>query len=129
MKGVLKSLEAVLAILMIIAAYLIIWGKGENIPDVDIVAWRVKGFDALKALDEDNKLATWSLANDTSSIKSELADLLQLGVNYDVVVCTQTCPSVSISSQKTSSVSYFVAGNATNIEPREVVLYLWSEAA
>lgn len=128
MKGISKNFESVIAILMMATAFLILWGGGEKIPDLEIVVWRSKGFDALKALDENNKLATWALANDTSSIETELISLLPLSINYDVVVCTQTCPSVNISSEKISSVNYFVAGNATNIEPREVVLYMWSGA-
>jgi len=125
MKGILKTFESVVAILMVITVFLIFFGSGEKIPDVETVTWKAKGFDALKTLDDWNKLASWALSNDTSSIETGLASLLPLGIDYDVVICTQTCPTVSISSDKIASVNYFVAGNETNIDPREVVLYLW----
>jgi len=125
MKGVLKSFEAVIAILAVITVYLVLFGSGEKIPDIEVVTWRTRGFEALKAIDEKNKLATLALANDTSSIESELASLLPLGLDYDVVVCSQSCPSVGISSEKISSANYFVVGNTTNIDPKEVVVYIW----
>jgi len=125
MKGILKTFESVVAILTVITAFLILFGAGEKIPDVETVTWKSRGFDALKSLDDESELASWTLANDTSSMKTELASLLPLGINYDVVVCTQTCPSFSISSEKIATVNYFVAGNVTDINPREVVLYLW----
>lgn len=125
MKGILKSFEAVVAILMIITAYLVLYGSGENISDTETVVWRTRGFEALKALDEKNKLATLAMANDTLSIKSELESVLPLGLDYEVVVCNQTCPSITLSSEKISSINYFIAGNTTDIEPKEVVLYIW----
>jgi hypothetical protein len=125
MKGLLKSFESIIAVLMIVTVFLILFRSGEINPDIEVVTWKYKGFDALKSLDDNNKLATWTLSNDTSSIETALLSLLPLGLNYDVVVCTQTCPSVSISSEKIVSVNYFVTGNTTDIDPREVILYLW----
>jgi hypothetical protein len=126
MKGILKSFESIVAILMVLTVFLVLFA-GERIPDVEAVTWRLRGFEALKALDKSNRLATPALADNTSSIETELASILPIGVNYDVVVCTQTCPTFSTSSEKITSVSYFIAGNAINVEPREVVLYLWRE--
>ena len=127
MKGILKSFESVVAVLMVATAFLLLFGSGEKVPDVETVTWRIRGFEALKALDNVNKLATSALANDTSTIETELASRLPIGINYDVVVCAQTCPAFSASSEKITSIRYFVAGNTTDVDPREIILYLWRE--
>jgi hypothetical protein len=97
----------------------------EKIPDLELVLWKNRGFEALKALDDSNKLSSYVLSNNTEKIQDELSGLLPIGVNYKVLICDQTCPSLKLSSEKVASVSYFVAGNATHVEPREVLLYMW----
>jgi len=124
MKGILKSFEALIAILFILTAYFTLF-TGEKVPDLETVIWKIRGFEALRALDDLNKLANYALANETEKIEGELVENLLLGLNYKVLVCNQTCPSLGISSEKIASVSYFIAGNATHVEPREVLLYIW----
>ncbi|MEM5773137.1 MAG: hypothetical protein QXL86_02830 [Candidatus Aenigmatarchaeota archaeon] len=125
MKGILKSFEALIAILLVLGVYLALFGAGEKIPELEIVLWKIRGFEALKALDEQNKLASFALANNEEAIESELASLLPIGLDYKVLICEEDCPSFSINSEKVASVSYFIAGNLTNVEPREVLLYIW----
>ncbi|MEM5879508.1 MAG: hypothetical protein QXU74_03390 [Candidatus Aenigmatarchaeota archaeon] len=125
MKGILKSFEVLIAILFVLAAYFTLFGTGEKIPDLETVIWKIRGFEALKSLDDSNKLASYALANETEKIKNSLTELLPLGLEYEILVCDQTCPSVSINSEKIASVSYFIAGNVSHVEPREVLLYIW----
>jgi hypothetical protein len=124
MRGMLKSFEALIAILFVLTAYFALF-TGEKVPDLEIATWKIRGFEALRALDDLNKLASYALANETEKIEDELAENLAIGLNYKVLVCNQTCPSLGISSEKIVSVSYFIAGNATHVEPREVLLYIW----
>jgi hypothetical protein len=125
MKGISKILEVLIAVLVIASAYLYLFGSGEKVPDLEITTWKIRGFEALRVLDESNKLATNALANETEKIEADLEEILQIGINYKVLICTKECPGVNVSSEKITSVSYFIAGNATNIEPREILLYMW----
>jgi hypothetical protein len=125
MMGILKSLEAIIAILLVLTSYFAIFGSGENIPDFETSIWKMRGFEAIKALDESNRLANSALANESEKIEDELEEILPIGFNYEVLVCNQNCPSINISSEKIVSVSYFIPGNATDLEPREVLLYMW----
>jgi hypothetical protein len=125
MKGVSKVLEVSIAILVVVSAYLYLFGSGEKVPDSELTTWKMRGFEALKALDESNKLATNALANETEKIEADLEEILPIGLNYKVIICPQTCPKININSEKVTSVSYFVAGNVTNVEPREILLYMW----
>jgi|YelNatPaOPRAMG01_1025707.scaffolds.fasta_scaffold14450_6 hypothetical protein len=125
MKGISKILEVLIAILFIASVYLYLFGPGEKVPDLEITTWKIRGFEALRVLDESNKLATNALANETGKIEADLEKILPIGINYKVLICTQECPGVNISSEKITSVSYFIAGNATNLEPKEILLYMW----
>jgi hypothetical protein len=124
MKGILKSFEVLITILFVLTAYFILF-KGEKVPDLETATWKVRGFESLRVLDDSNKLASYALANETEKIEDELAENLGIGLDYKVLICNQTCPSLEIKSEKVTSVSYFIAGNASNVEPREVLLYMW----
>ncbi|MEM5829790.1 MAG: hypothetical protein QW040_01400 [Candidatus Aenigmatarchaeota archaeon] len=124
MKGILKSFEALVAILLVLTAYFALFTE-EKVPDVETVIWRLKGIEALKALDDSNELVNYVLANESEKIESKLGRILPIGLDYKVVVCDQTCIEPNISSEKIVSVGYFIGGNATHVEPREIWLYLW----
>jgi hypothetical protein len=126
MKGILKTFESIIAILMMATFFLTVFVTEEKTVDVDIINWKIMGFNALKALHDENKLATPALSNDTSTIESRLSTILPSTLNYQVLICSATCPTPSISSNKITSVSFFVTGNASIINPKEVVLYIWA---
>ncbi len=125
MKGVLKSFEAIVAILAIVTTFFLLFGKVESFPELEIAIWKMRGHAALEALDRKEELATFALANDTEAIKARLSPLLPIGINYEVVICENSCPIFKASSEKITSVSYFVAGNGSILKAREIVLYLW----
>ncbi|MBI5872045.1 hypothetical protein HZB88_03080 [archaeon] len=125
MKGILKSLEAAIALITVLG--FVIWYFNLQPAQVDLesVDWRLKGLNALKAVDNRNELRKYILANDTTSLQAELSPYFPSTINYTVIVCTTTCPSVSFTTEKVYSVSYFVAGDFGNITSREVMLYVW----
>lgn len=125
MKGLMRSFEAVIAILIITTTFFILFSTSEPVPEFDTINWRLNGFNALQSLDERGELTNAALSNDVNGIKTNLSTLLPTNLNYDLVICSETCPSVSINSEKITSVHYFIPGNITNVQGREVILYLW----
>jgi hypothetical protein len=125
MKGVYKSLEALIAILFVLTVYFYLFNSSEKIPEPETVLWKMRGFEGLKVLDESNKLANYALANETEKIEDDLREILPVGINYKVSICSQNCPSISVRAEKVVSVSYFIAGNVTDVEPKEILLYMW----
>jgi len=125
MKGLMRSFEAIIAILTITSTFFILFSTKEPVPEFDTINWRLNGFNALQSLDERGELTEAVLSNDTSGIESKLSVLLPTNLNYDLVICSETCPGVSINSEKITSVHYFISGNITNVQGREVILYLW----
>ena len=119
----LKTLEAVIAALMVLIFFAVFFSP-QSLPEFETSIWKIKGFNALKALDESNELRKYVLENNTQEIEKKLQLLLPPTVNYEVVVCEQNC-YVSVESEKLVSVNYFIAGDVNEIEPKQIVLYMW----
>ncbi len=125
MKGMLQSFEAVLSILTIFVVFVVVYGTQENLPDFEVVAFKIKAFDAMKSLDDSNQLRQYALTNDTTTIGNKVSDELPAHFNRQVIVCTEVCSSPDIESDKLTSVSYYIAGDVGDFRPRKVVLYVW----
>jgi hypothetical protein len=124
-KGVIQSLEAVIAILMVLVIFAVLFASKQIMPDSETAAWKLRGFNSLKSLDESGKLREFAMKNDTQSIKEGLQSLLQPNINYDVVVCASGCSVPTIEAEKIVSTSYLISGNFSAFEPRQIVLYMW----
>jgi len=125
MKGLLQSLEAIIAILLILTVFITVYSGRDPIPEFDTINWKSRGFEALKTLDNNNLLRDVVITNSSSVIKSRLSGLLPPQLNYDVVVCERNCGKPDIQSDKLTSVIYLVSGDLNNYLPRQVILYLW----
>lgn len=125
MKGIMKSLEAVIAILMVLVIFVYFFRGTEPLPEFETINWQLKGFSSLKTLDKNNQLRQYALTNDTQTIESQLSSLLPTEVSYKIIICNVTCGSPGIISEKLTSVSYFVAGDLANFQPRQIILYMW----
>ena len=121
----MQILEAVISILLIVTVFLIYYSPKERLPEFETITWRIKGFSALKALDDNGELRSYAIANNATPIESKLASLLPVNLNYDVVLCEQTCSKPSISSDKITTVIYLLAGDFGNITAKQVILYMW----
>lgn len=121
----LKTLEAIIGVLMILVILVNLYQPIGAVPEFQTATNKLRGFHALKALDDSNDLRADALSNDTSSIESKLSALLPTGINYKIVVCAVECEKPEIASESISSVDYVLAGNETVFSPRKVVLYIW----
>lgn len=124
-KGILQSLEAVIAVLMILTTFVVLFAPREGLPEFETVSWKLRGFNSLKALDDNNELRMYALTNNTQTINEKLQSLLLSNMNFDVRICNQTCVNPNITAERIVSVSYLIAGNTSNFGPREIVLYMW----
>ena len=125
MKGILQSLEAVISILMVLAFFVIFFISKEPYPEFETVNWKVRGFNSLKALDESNRLREFALTNNSLRINESLQGLLPTYIDFDIRICDKTCVNPNISAERIVAVSYFIAGNESGLNPREIVLYMW----
>ena len=125
MKGISRSLEAVIAILAILAVFLNVYSGRESLPEFDTINWKIRGFEALKNLDDNNILRDVVITNSSSLIKDRLSTLLPSQLNYDVIICEKDCGKPDIQTEKLTSVIYLISGDLNNYLPRQVILYLW----
>lgn len=124
-KGLLKTLEAVIAILMVLTAFFIYFSSNEIFPEFYSINTEWRGFYALKILDETSKLRSDVLANNTANIQNNLQSLLPPETNYQVVICQTFCSKPTVESEKMVSVTYILAGDLDNYSPRQIILYMW----
>lgn len=125
MKGLLQSLEAIIAILMILTVFITVYSGRDTIPEFDTINWKTRGFEALKTLDNHNRLRDVVITNSTSVLKDRLSEILPSQLNYEVVICERDCGKPDIQSDKLTSVIYLVSGDLNNYLPRQIILYLW----
>ena len=125
MKGILKTFEAILAILLIGGTYILLFTGQESFPEFDTINWKLLGVNALTALDAKNQLRADALANATSSIEAKLAALIPSPLNYKVLFCISDCGQPELPTTKITSVEYLLAGDYNNVAYRKVVLFLW----
>lgn len=125
MKGLLKSLESIISILMIFVVFIVYFGSKEALPEFESISWQLKGFNALKVLDQTNELRQYVLANNSQTIENKLIPLVPPEINIKVVVCQFDCQKPDVQSEKTVSVSYLIAGDVNDFRPRQIILYMW----
>lgn len=125
MKGLLGSLEAIIAILIILTIFITFYSGREAIPEFDTINWKVRGYDALRTLDYNGMLRDAVTTNSSTIIESRLKTLLPSQLNYQVVVCERNCGDPGIETDKLTSAVYLVSGDLNNYLPRQVILYMW----
>jgi len=124
----LRSLEAVIGVLIIATVFINLFQKVGPLPDFETVSWKLIGFNALKALDKNLGLRQEVLTSNTSAIEAKLSEFMPPAANYTVRICDVSCASPAISASSAGSVvsvSYIIAGYRDSFAPRQVVLYLW----
>lgn len=129
MKGQLFTLESVISILMIFIIVVFLFSNPPKSPEFNKVNYKLKIYNGLKILDESGKLSTYVSNNDVDSIQDRLKPYISNIQNYKVVIFNQTTnitqkPSLYNESE-VISVSYFLAGDFDNYQPRDVRVYLW----
>ena len=125
MKGLLKSLESIIAVLIVFTVFITYFAVKEPLPEFETINWQLKGFNSLQTLDETNQLYSYVKANDTDGLESRLSTLLPKEINYKVLICGTNCPSPGVESEKLTSIAYVTAGEINNFQPMQVVIYIY----
>lgn len=126
MKGILRSLEAVIATTIVMVTYILLFTSNPSPPEFETINWKLQGFYALQTLDNENLLRSSVVADNVTALTNYLTPLMPADLNFQVQICSTSCTVPSISASKIASISYLVAGNLTNYKPSQVILYMWS---
>jgi len=124
----LKTLEAVLAILLIATVFIVFYQTLGPLPDFETIGWKIIGYNNLKTLDRNLGLRQEVQTGNTSAIIAKIANYMPATVNYIVSICSVSCTAPLINASRVISVSYIIAGYRDNYNPNQVILYMWSKS-
>jgi len=119
-KGMLLTVESIIAVSIILIASVIFLGGAKYNPERDI---RSDGYRVLEYLDNSGTLRIYAMSNDTQSIKTALKPVLNY--DFDVSICSECQEPYLPSGTAVSAVEYHIAGDRDNFSPRKIVLYMW----
>lgn len=122
MKGVIKTLEAALAVIIVLIAVIFVFTpQPKSEPQISNI-----GYECLNYLDNKGVLRYYAVNNLESDLKSDLKTCLFPMFNYTARVCTTAYCSVQIPENKTVYLSsYLIAGDDT-MKPTLINLWIWS---
>lgn len=129
MKGTYYTIEAVIAILMIVTIFLLLYKTSPPNPEIDVANVKTQIYDGLDNLKSKGSLREQALDNNATGIKNDLDDFLPLNIELDVTIYNQSFNNVtqthSEQVEDTVSVSYFIAGDVGNYTPKEIRVHAW----
>jgi hypothetical protein len=126
MKGVMKTFETVIGLVMIMIAFVALYTSQEPLPEFDTVSWKTIGQKSMESLDYSNLLRYDAMNNNTAAIEARLAPYLPANIDLMVVVCGLACPTPTIDAKRSTSAHYLISGDADNSTAKEIILYMWS---
>ncbi|MBI4894664.1 MAG: hypothetical protein HY833_02935 [Candidatus Aenigmarchaeota archaeon] len=126
MKGVMKTFETVIGLIMVMMAFVALYTSQEPLPEFDTVSWKAAGQKAMESLDYSNLLRYDAMNNNTAAIEARLSSYLPANIDSMAVVCGASCPTPTINADRSASVHYLISGDVGNSTSREIILYMWS---
>ena len=134
-KGILLTLESVVAILMILFIVVLTYKNPREVASSKNVDLKLKVFDGLDALEKNGKLRKAVINNDAATIKNHLDPFIPDYVTYDVVIYNSTqnssianttnYPATVDNQSYVIVVSYLIAGDVENYTARDVRVFMW----
>ena len=120
-KGFIKTLEAGIAIVLILVSMVFIFPEKPTIePQISDT-----GYGCLKYLDERGVLRYYAVNNLETSLISDLKGCIPTLLNYTARICiTSTCNTLLPTNKTVSLSSYLIAGEGS-ISPTLINLWVW----
>lgn len=125
-KGISYSLEALIAISIVVTSLIFVFSGLAAPQRAGLAFAEENAFSCLRSLDAEGKLRPDASASNTNNINNNVRGCVRGSFNHTTQVCKGTCTSVTIDRDKdTVSAKYYLAGyNST--DPAVVIVYLWS---
>jgi len=129
-KGSMYTLEAAIAIMMMVAALAFFLRTPPEPQDLSHVNYKLEIYNALKIADEVGDMRKNAVKKDAAGIQTELDGFISSALTFDVTIYNSTTnitalPTFDDESDSILTVSYLIAGWAGNYTPREVRVFAW----
>jgi hypothetical protein len=122
MKGYVKTLEAGIAIVLILASIIFLFPeqtkKEPQIPDT--------GYDCLRYLDQKGLLSYYAENNLELELNSELRECIPPILEYKAKICTITDCDAILPTYKTIFLSSYLIAGESSFNPTLINLWIWS---
>lgn len=128
MKGSLYTLESAIAIVLMVTVLSLVIRQTQTTGALDIVNYKIRVYNALKASDDVGDLKVNVLGKNVSLIKADIEATASSFLDYEVVIYNRTGAVTNepdIDSENVVTVSYFLAGYVGEYDPREVRVFMW----
>lgn len=127
MKGMMYTLEAVIAAVLILAALITVYSFSKQEAGFDAATIKENGYSCIRDLDGRGVLRYYALSNDSAGIRSYFQSCLPRSLNFSMQFCADCAPDVP-GNRTIVSVNYIIAGEAALFQPTNANLFLWSIA-
>jgi len=123
MKGMIKTLEASIAVLLILATVIMLYDSPVSFVEED---FSDIGEQCLQKIENDGVLRYYAMNDMESEIEDELDDCMP-GINHKVEICSSAdCSTTGLPESTVVLVSRLVSGDQYEIEPKVVNVWMWS---
>lgn len=129
MKGTFYTLEAAIAVVIIITSMAFVFTIEPKVLDLSKANYKQEAHNAIQIVDRGKDLRKNAVANNATAIKSDLDSYIS--TNFEVAIFNKTSNLTAtpvLTSENIITVSYLIAGDVGNYTPREVRVYIWGVA-
>jgi len=129
MKGQLYTLEVGIAILMMLSIIIFLFLNPPTSPEYSVINYKMKAYNGLETLERTGELRRYVADNNATAVNESLDPYIPSFLSRSVAIFNGTSnlttkPSLT-DVNDSISVSYFLAGDFDDYNPRDVRVYMW----
>src|SRR3989338_7753756 len=126
-KGYIYTLEVLIAVSAILVTIVLVFNSNPEEADTSLPIIKQNAYDALFYLDKSDDLRKIVATEGITQLERNLTALLPRNIRFDAIICTTTCNSLSLPSNRTIIiVDYYIGGYREKFVNKKVRLWLWS---
>ncbi len=126
MKGYVYTIEVMLAVVTILFMIVVVFSNTPEQPETSLVLIKESGYDTLHYLDQRGVLRDLVSRNLTNMTRNNISALLPASIAFDVDICSTTCVSGNIPSNRTViAVDYYIGAYKDRYIGKKVRLWMW----
>ncbi|MBI3413201.1 MAG: hypothetical protein HY051_03920 [Candidatus Aenigmarchaeota archaeon] len=124
-KGMMHTIEAIFAILIIMSFLLILRTKLQ--PAEDTGREQAIALQALQALDQQGLLRSYAIDENHLGMNTQAHAVVPTELNHTTRLCYSgdRCIGDALPDRNVFTASYIIAGNSTYFKPAQVLLHIW----
>lgn len=129
MKGTYYTIEAVVAVFLMITIFLLLFVAPQKNPEIERANVKTDIYKGLETLNSQGSLRNQTLNNDAAAIENDLDDFLPVNLQLNVAIYNRSFHNLTreVTDQPTDmiGVSYYIVGDVGNYTPREIRAHAW----